>query len=139
MRVPVVEGLDAEAVAGGEQALLAPVPDREGEHPAQPAHAVRTPAGVGGQHGLGVGLAAPGDAGAGELGAQLAKVVDLAVQHDDVAAVGRDHRLVAARGQVEHGEPPVGQGHPPLGPQARIVRTPPAQALGRGDDRARIG
>ena len=54
---------------------------------------------------LGVGAAAEGDALALEAGAEIAVVVDLAVEGDDAAAVGRSHRLVAGRRQVDDGQP----------------------------------
>ena len=52
----VVERLDAEGVAGQEQASAFVIPDREGEHAAQTAKAVLAPAGDGGQEHLGVAL-----------------------------------------------------------------------------------
>ena len=52
-------------------------------------------------------------------------VVDLAVEDDDEAAVGRDHRLVAVRGEIEDGETPEAEGETGLlvDPRAAVIRT----------------
>ena len=81
--------LDAERVAGAEQHPLLGVPDEEREHPAQPGHRGRAPVVVGGDDRLGVALGRERrPVLAGQLLAQLEVVVDLAVEHDRVAAVG---------------------------------------------------
>src|SRR6266513_2776470 len=47
-------------------------------------------------------------AGARELFPQLAKIVDLAVEHDRVASIGGTHRLLP-RNQIDHREPGMAQ------------------------------
>ena len=60
---------------------------------------------------LGVGAAAEGDALALEAGAQIAVVVDLAVEDDDQPAVRRSHRLVPGRRQIDDGQPAEAERH----------------------------
>ena len=52
-------------------------------------------------------------------------VVDFAVEDDDEAAVGRDHRLMADRREIENGETPEAQGETGLliDPRAAVIRT----------------
>ena len=84
----VVERLDTKGIArAGEGALLG-VEHREGEHAAEPGQAVPAPVLPRYEQDLGVGLRGEGAADRLELDAQLAVVVDLAVEHQDVAAVG---------------------------------------------------
>ena len=108
-REPVVERLDAEPVARGKDRPGLAVVEHEREHAVEPVQAVPPPLGVGVEEHLGVGAGVKGMAGGLELGAQLAVVVDLAVVDDPVAAVGRAHRLVAGRREVEDGEPAVAE------------------------------
>ena len=51
---PVVEGLDADAVAGHEQGLFAAIPESEGEHAVEVGQAVWAPFFVGVQNRLAV-------------------------------------------------------------------------------------
>ena len=100
-----VERLDAQRVAGEEEALLRAVPDGEGEHAPQPRQAGLAPAGVGGQQHLRVALRAEHPAARGQLVAQRAEVVDRPVEDEVEAPVVRDHRLVAV-GRIENRQPP---------------------------------
>src|SRR5438874_353903 len=93
--VPVVERLLADAVTRQEQTPAARVPHREGEHAAQPVHAggtVRLPRAQ--QH---LRVAAGGEPAAArlQLAAQVAEVVDLAVEDERDGAVLASHRLLA--------------------------------------------
>ena len=109
----VVERLDAEGIAGEKKRVLVGVPGGEGKHAPQASEAALAPARKRREQHLGVALGAEGPAGAGELRAQRAEVVDGAVEHERVAAVGRDHRLVAVGGiedgEASHAEGGVGQ------------------------------
>jgi hypothetical protein len=87
-----IQRLLAEAVAREQQPLLARVPHREGELAAQVVHHFEAPVLVGAQQHLGVGIEREAVTALRELGAQLAEVVDLAVERE------RD-----ARGLVAHG------------------------------------
>ena len=93
--VPVVERLDAEAVARQDQPPLAPVPDRHGEHAAQARGEVESVLLVEVDDHLGVAVAREAVPLRLELGAQLAVVVDLAVLDDLQAPVLVRERLVA--------------------------------------------
>ena len=102
-----VQRLDAEAIACHRQRSFEAVPHRQREHPARAAERRNAVADNQGQQHFRVGGGNKADAGALEIGAQLAIVVNLAVVHDAVAAVGRRHRLVAARRGIDDGETPV--------------------------------
>ena len=124
----VVKGLDPEAVPRADQLLAGLVPDRVGEHPAQPLQRVGAPAVVGPQHDLGVAAGAEG--AAADLGAQLGVVVDLAVVGDPAPGlVG--HRLVPGRGGVDDREAPVGEADVPtlVGPDPLVVGAAVADQL----------
>ena len=103
--VAVVERLDPVAVAREDEAAARRVPDRDGEHPAQPLGEAGAVLLVEMDERLGVGVGAEGVAGARELVAQLGVVVDLAVLDDDDGAVLVRDRLVAA-GEVDDREAP---------------------------------
>ena len=83
--VAVGERLDPEAVAREHEPPLARVPDRDGEHAAQPLPQPRAPLLVAVHEHLGVAAAAEPVPGPLELVHQLAVVVDLAVLDDDDA------------------------------------------------------
>ena len=105
----VVERLDPEAVARQHEPLARAVPHRDGEHPAQPLGEARTVLLVEVDEHLRVGVRRPeAVAGGLELGPQRGMVVDLAVLHDDDAAVLVGDRLVAAL-EVDDRQPPRGQ------------------------------
>ena len=103
-REPVVERLDAEPVAGSEDRPGLPVEENEREHAVEPGEAVAAPLGVGVEHHLRVGAGGEGVPGGFELVPELAVVVDLAVVHDPVPAVGRAHGLVACGREVQDRE-----------------------------------
>src|SRR5207244_2656543 len=98
----------AEAVAREEQALGARIPHREGELAAQVLHALRAPLLVGAQQHLGIGVALEAVTVALELGAQLAEVVDLAVESQREAGLGIAHRLARAV-RIDDREAPVSE------------------------------
>ena len=75
----IEERLHAEPVAGEEQRSVLGVVEREGEHAVEARQAVRPPLPPGGEDHLGVALGAEGVALRLELGAQLAEIVDLAI------------------------------------------------------------
>ncbi len=93
----VVERLDAQVIAGGEERLRAGVPEREREHPAQVRDDVLAPLRPPGQYRLGVARRAERPAAARQFVAQLTEVVDFAVEDQRHAAVGAEHRLRTAR------------------------------------------
>ena len=120
-RLAIVEGLDAEAVARGEERALPRVPDGEREHPVEPLEAVRAPAARTGQQHLGVATRTKAVPARLELRAQLDVVVDLAVEDDPEVAVVADHRLVARRRQVDHASRRAPSPTGPADVQSRVI------------------
>ena len=99
----VEQRLLAEAVARDQQAPAAAVPEREGEHAVQVLHAVDPVLLVEVHDHLRVALGREAVAGPLEPVAQLAVVVDLAVEDDHDRAVLVGDRLVAGR-EVDHAQ-----------------------------------
>ena len=92
------------------------VPQREGKHADRAFdRGFDAPKRAGFQQHLGVGIAAHGMAGRLQLAADVAVVVDFAVEGDDEAPVGRMHRLRAAGTEIDDGEPALTQRHAALG------------------------
>ena len=97
----------------------------EREHPPQPADGGAWAEGGDRLHDdLRVRPAAEAGAAPLELGAQIAVVVDLAVEDAGVASVARQHRLAARRGNIQHRQPAETERDATLrvGPAPRIVR-----------------
>ena len=63
-------------------------------------------------------------------------IVDLAPEHETVAALGRDHGLVAVGRQIDDREPSMSQRHPAcrIRPDARAVRAAMAQRVRHAPD-----
>ena len=122
--VGVVERLDPERVAGEEERPLPLVPEGEGEHAAEAREHRRAVSRVEGEEDLGVALRPPRVAG--ELVAQGAEVVDLAVQDDPVAAVRRGHRLRPGGRRVEDCEPAVAEAEAAVGRDVDPLAVRPA-------------
>jgi hypothetical protein len=136
---------DAERVPRHEQLALPGVPDREGEHPAQPRDGLGAPVVVGRDDRLGVALGRELRAQLGELLAQLEVVVDLAVEDDRVppgllVRRGRPvQRLVGAR-HVDDRQAVEAQHHVVVVPGAALVRPPvPRAPQGAGDGLGPVG
>src|SRR5258706_9255366 len=89
----VVERLDAQAIACKQHLPLARIPDGEGEHPPEAVHASGTEILVEMNDGFRVAGGAEDMAMLLEIPAQLAIVVDLAVEHDPDRAVLVGDRL----------------------------------------------
>ena len=107
----VVQRLLAHAVAGEQQAPSRPVPDREREHPVQPIEAGFAVLRVEVNDDLGVRGASEVDAARDELGAELAVVVDLAVERDPDRAVRAHHRLRGGFREIDDAKPRVAEAH----------------------------
>ena len=119
----VHEGLDAGPVPREHQAPGALVEDGEGEHAAQAPHAVRALGLVGPQDHLGVRCRAEASAARLQVSAQLAEVVDLAVEDDAHRSIITDHGLIA-RGQIDDGETPVTEPGRTAADDGLAIRTP---------------
>ena len=106
-REEVVERLDAEAVARHEERALFPIPKAEREHPAKVRETVLAPVSVGRRNHLRVAVGLKLVSRRAQLRAQLAVVVNLAVENDLVAVAAVGQWLVAARREIENTQPPV--------------------------------
>ena len=133
----IVEGFFAEAVAAEVQDALLFVPEGEGEHAVEAlGGGVDAPLDEGGEHDLGVGVAAPSVAVFFEFGAEVLEVVDLAIEDDFVAAVGAGHGLVAEGGEIEDGEAAVAEGDAGfgIGPGAFVIGAAGDDGVGHAAD-----
>ncbi len=133
----VEQGLLAYAVARQQEAPPAPVPEREREHPAQRLDAGVAELLVEVDDHLGVRPRREAVAARGQLLAQLAVVVDLAVaDHDHVAVLAGD-RLVAAV-DVDHGQAGDTYRHPFVREHAARVGPAVSQGLAHALDQPRL-
>ncbi len=107
----VVEGLDAEAIPGGEERVVGAIPEHEGELAAQVAQAGRAVVFVQVQGYLAVGAGAEAVAPAFEVTLRALEVVELAVDDDVQRLILASDRLGACR-QVDDAEPGVAQPDP---------------------------
>ena len=123
-----VERLDAEPVAGEEQRLLGRVPDGEREHAAQPLHALRPVLFVEMQDDLGVALSGEHVSLRDQPTPELAVVVDLAVEDDDLRVVFVEDRLSSAR-QIDDAEPSHPEADVAVHVGALVVRPPMTNRL----------
>jgi hypothetical protein len=139
---PDVQRLLAEPIARHQERAIARVPHRQREHAAQARQRRgEAPRLDRRQDDLGVRPPAEPRATGGQLGAQLAVVVDLAVEDDRVAARRRGHRLVAERRQVDDREAAEAERDAAVGPGAGVIgaaraqrrRHRPRGGLGVGD------
>src|SRR5262245_8590732 len=96
----VKERLFTYPVAGQEQPSPLPIPDSEGEHPAQPGQTIDAPLLVCVDDRFRVSAGAEIVSEALKLPAQLLKVVDFAVERDLNAAIRVRHRLASRFGQI---------------------------------------
>ncbi len=122
-------------IAGEHEFPALGVVEREGEHAAQPVEEPLAPVAPAVQQHLGVARRDEVEALRLEFRPQRVKVVDLAVEDDPQAPVGRRHRLVAERREVDDREPAVAEadasvrGDPGAGVVGSAVALEVAQAL----------
>ena len=117
----VVQRLDAEDIARQHQLLFLGIPDGDGKHAAQALEHARAPCLIAMHDGLGVAVGLELIAHALKLGAQLLKVVNLAVERDGHAAIGVLHGLVAAL-KVDDGQAAKAHRHIIVNEKALIIR-----------------
>ena len=103
----VVEGLDPVAVPSQGQGVGDAIPNREGEHAIEPVDARDPPCGEGVEQDLRIGARDELIPQGLQLSPQLLKVVDLAVENQDVTPVPGDHGLGPGGAEIDDGEPPV--------------------------------
>jgi hypothetical protein len=96
-------------LAGDEQAVLAGVPESEGEHSTKFREASLAPPGISLEQNFGVGVAGELRAGPVKLAPNVAEVIDLSVVNDPVAGFRIVHGLMPERRKIEDGEAPVSQ------------------------------
>ena len=118
-----VEGLNSKGVAGKEERLVGRVPERKGEHAPEPLQRLPPPLREGGKQHLRVAVCAKAPSGGLQFRLKLAKIVDGAVEDDRVAAVGRDHGLLAVY-RVEYRQPPHADRGGTAACHSGIVRSP---------------
>jgi hypothetical protein len=99
-----VERLDSERIAGQQQRPPAEVEHGEREHSDQPRQRVHAEECERLEQHLGVALRAERDAARLEIGAELAVVVDLAIEEDRQLASSRAHRLPPRLREVDDRE-----------------------------------
>ena len=134
--VRVVEGLDAEAIPGGEERVVGAVPEREGELAAQVAQAGRAEVLVEVQGDLAVGAGAEAVAPAFEVALDALEVVELAVDDDLQRLVLAGDRLIAGR-QVDDAEPGMAQPDPTIVGEPRPLSV--RSAVGESERRSLQG
>ena len=128
-----VKRLNAEAVARQEQSPFDPVPNGEGPHAIEAQQTILAPLGVGGDHDLGVGLAAEAMAQPLQLPAQLQEIVYLAVVGDPVALTvvpAIRHGVSAIVAEIENGEASVPKAEIAVDQQSPSVRAAMGQGIG---------
>ena len=103
----------AEAIAREHEATLPAPPPSEREHALDRVErGLEPPRHEGGQQHFRVGVTSPRRRVPLRLEPRthVFRVVDLAVEHEHIAAVGGDQGLVAGRARVQHGQPTEAQG-----------------------------
>src|SRR5687768_9947737 len=120
--IGVVQGLDAEAIAGKKQLLPPLVPDGKREHPAEPIDTASAEIFVEVNDGFGVAAGLEHVATTLEIAAQLAVVVDLPVEDNPDGPVFVGDRLMAAR-EVDDAQPAHAERHAVTEIHPLVVRT----------------
>src|SRR5689334_4536000 len=126
--------LDAHRIAGERQALGELVPDRGRIHAFKLQPGIVTPADESGENRLGVAMVGSEGVGTLELAPDRWRVDDLSVEHDRIAAVGAQDRLVPAF-DIDDAEPAHAEAEVPVGEVARVVRTAADEAVALTDQR----
>src|SRR6185295_2389187 len=121
-----VQRAHAEAVAGEHEALPALVPQRERPLSVHARERVLAPRFPGVHDDLGIAARAEAVSEAHQLRAQLHVVEDLAVEHDPQRLVLVGERLLAG-GEVDDGEPGMGEAGVPVAVDAELIGTAMAQ------------
>ena len=118
----VVQGFDAEAVAGEKQGLAIAVPEGEGKHAAKAVDAVFAPGFPGVDDDFGVAAGVEDVAQCLQFRDEFLVVVDFAVENDADALVFVVQRLLAGR-KVDDREAPVAKPDAGFDMQTAFVRT----------------
>ena len=119
-----VERLDAEPVAAQGDAAAVALMDNESEHAVKAPRRLDAPGVPGLGHHLGVAVGEEAIAQRFEFAAQLAVIVDAAVEDQGQAERRIAHRLRPALAQIDDLQPPVAEGDPALCNDAFAIRPP---------------
>ena len=103
-RLGVIERLDAEPVAREHDAAGLALPDRESEHAVEALDAARAPFRIGFEDDFGVALREEAISLLHELAAQLAIIINAAVENDREAEQRIDHRLLRCGRKIDDAE-----------------------------------
>src|SRR4249920_2048828 len=110
----VIERLDAETVARQHDAAGIALPQRKGEHALEALHAIRAPGVIRFQDDFGVAVGEEAITLALQLRAQLAEIIDAAVESDSEPKLVVGHRLLRGGCQIKDAETPVAERLPAL-------------------------
>ncbi len=100
-----VKRFDAQPITYKEQLLFLPIPKGDGKHANQALDGIaQAPMGNAFKDDFGIGMAAPGNVGRGQLFAQFRGVIDFAVIDHDITAIGGMHRLLSGIGKINDGK-----------------------------------
>src|SRR6476660_3495767 len=116
----VVERLNADATPSEKQGFRSRVPDGQSEHTPETRNGAAAPLFVGMHDRLGVAVRVERVTRPLEIGAQLLKVVDLAVEHDPDGAVFVVNRLMAG-GEIDDAQAPHAECDTVVDPDALVV------------------
>lgn len=133
-----VQGFDPESVTGQEERPPGPIPEGEGEHAVQVADGVLAPGVPGLEDGLAIAVGEEPIAHAPEFPAQLAIVVDGAVEHQGEPQLRIHEGLIGAQRQVDDGQAPVPHPQGAVAVASTMVGTTPPQVHHHGRDGAEV-
>ena len=125
----IVEGLDAEVVAGAEQFAPVLVPDYEGEHAPDALQQIDAPLLIAMEQHLGVAFGGEGVARGDQFVAQRLVIVDFAVEGDDQRTVLIVDRLLASA-QIDDAQATMSQSHMLVDVVTLTVRTTVSDDIG---------
>ena len=125
-----MERLLSEAIARSNQALTPGIPNDDGKHANKPSKQPGAPFAVTVDDHFGVTGAAEPIACGAQLRANLAKIVDRAIEYDVDRPCQIMHGLTGCRRRVEYGETSVCQNETTIGPASLAIRPAMPQRLG---------
>src|SRR6266540_7053143 len=131
MGLHVVQGLDPEPVAGDEERPSLPVPQREGEHPAQPMDAIFPELLVQVNDDFSVGTAVKCVAPLEQLLRKRAAVVDLPIEDDLKGSVLIVDRLLSGL-EIDDAEPSHAEAHASVEKEPLIVGAAVSNGVAHG-------
>ena len=128
----------AQPVAREQQALTIFVPKAKRKHTIETLETSVAPTFIGLENNFGIGTCAKARAPGGEIGTQLAVVVDLAVENNPDASAGIHHRLVGVRAEIDDRQPAVAKHGGAAYSDALVVRPAMRQPPHHAADSLRV-